>query len=145
MGSESVLTGVVVIENLYDMKSARPTEPSATPRQVKLTPRQLEVLALLCEGLPNKLIARRLDMASGTVKVHVVRILRALSVTNRLQAALEAGRLGLLEQAVRDAGASAGTVMPPKQLVDGRTGPVGAAGCEALVSNVERAEAVTAA
>ena len=83
---------------LYDIKSARQAGPPATSRQEKLTPRQLEVLALLCEGLPNKLIARRLDMASGTVKVHVVRILRALSVANRLQAVLEAGRLGLLDQ-----------------------------------------------
>lgn len=130
---------------LYDIKSARRAGPQATPRQEKLTPRQLEVLALLCEGLPNKLIARRLDMASGTVKVHVVRILRALSVANRLQAVIEAGRLGLLEQSVRILDAPAGVVVPPKKPVDGGAGPVGAAGCEAPALKVERAEAVTAA
>ena len=80
------------MEVQYDMKSTRPVRPSATPRQEKLTPRQLEVLALLCEGLPNKLIARRLDMAGGTVKVHIVRILRALNVTSRLQAAIAASK-----------------------------------------------------
>jgi DNA-binding CsgD family transcriptional regulator len=83
----------------YEMKSAGPVRPPATPRQEKLTPRQLEVLQLLCEGLPNKLIARRLDMAGGTVKVHVVRILRALNVSNRVQAVIAAHSLGLLDKA----------------------------------------------
>lgn len=62
-----------------------------------LTPRQLEVLALLCEGLPNKLISRRLNIANGTVKVHVVQILRALNVTSRLQAVVAARNLGLVD------------------------------------------------
>jgi len=52
----------------------------------RFTPRQLEVLALLCEGLSNKLICRRLNIATGTVKVHIGYILRALGVTTRLQA-----------------------------------------------------------
>jgi DNA-binding NarL/FixJ family response regulator len=60
-----------------------------------LTPRQLEVLALLCEGLPNKLICRRLNIATGTVKVHISCILRELGVTSRLQAVVAAGSLGL--------------------------------------------------
>ena len=49
----------------YELKSTRLVRPPPTLRQEKLTPRQLEVLAMLCEGLPNKLIARRLDMAGG--------------------------------------------------------------------------------
>ena len=60
-----------------------------------LTPRQLEVLALLCEGLPNKLIGRRLNIASATVKIHVARILRALNVSSRLQAVIAARHRGL--------------------------------------------------
>src|SRR5688572_13213385 len=55
---------------------------------VHLTKRELEVLALLCEGMPNKLIARRLKISAGTVKVHISRILRALGVATRLQAVL---------------------------------------------------------
>lgn len=51
-----------------------------------LTPRQLEVLALLCEGLPNKLICRRLNISAGTVKAHISCILKGLGVTSRLQA-----------------------------------------------------------
>jgi DNA-binding CsgD family transcriptional regulator len=71
---------------------------SAAPVDI-LTPRQLQVLALLCEGLPNKLISRRLDIASGTAKVHVVQILRALKVTSRLQAVIAARNLGLVDAA----------------------------------------------
>jgi len=52
------------------------------------------VLALMCEGLPNKLIARRLNIASGTVKVHVAHIFRALNVSSRLQAVIAARGLG---------------------------------------------------
>jgi DNA-binding NarL/FixJ family response regulator len=61
------------------------TSPAAAPL-AQLTPRQLEVLALLCEGLPNKLICRRLNIATGTVKVHISCILRELGVRSRLQA-----------------------------------------------------------
>ena len=87
------------MDTRYETKSTRLVRPPPTPRQEKLTPRQLEVLALLCEGLPNKLIARRLDMAGGTVKVHIVRILRALNVSSRLQAVISARSLWLLDKA----------------------------------------------
>lgn len=53
-----------------------------------LTPREREVLACIGEGLPNKLIARRLGIAEKTVKSHVTRIFSALGVTDRTQAAL---------------------------------------------------------
>jgi hypothetical protein len=54
------------------------------------------VLYLLCEGLPNKLICRQLNIASGTVKVHIGVILRELGVSSRLQAVVAAQRCGLL-------------------------------------------------
>jgi len=79
-------------------------KPAARDQQavppVRLTPRQVEVLALLCEGLPNKLICRRLNIATGTVKVHISCILRELGVTSRLQAVVAADRHGLLGEAV---------------------------------------------
>jgi DNA-binding CsgD family transcriptional regulator len=65
-----------------------------------LTPREREVLALLCEGLPNKLICRRLNIASGTVKIHIGRILRQFGASNRLQAVVSAYRQGLLQDCV---------------------------------------------
>lgn len=66
------------------------------PMPVHLTARQLEVLALLCEGLPNKLICRRLDISAGTVKAHISSILRELGVASRLQAVVWARRRGLV-------------------------------------------------
>ncbi|WP_284616745.1 LuxR C-terminal-related transcriptional regulator [Aquabacterium humicola] len=52
-----------------------------------LTARQAEVLALLREGLSNKVIAVRLGIGEGTVKNHVSALLRVLKVKNRTQAA----------------------------------------------------------
>lgn len=66
------------------------------PKPVHLTPRELEVLALLFEGLPNKLICRRLGISAGTVKVHMTNIMRTLDVSSRLQAVISAQRMGLL-------------------------------------------------
>jgi DNA-binding NarL/FixJ family response regulator len=57
-------------------------------RDVGLTPRQGEVLALLLQGLPNKLIARQLNLSVETVKDHVAAVLRALGVSSRTQAVL---------------------------------------------------------
>jgi DNA-binding NarL/FixJ family response regulator len=51
-----------------------------------LTPRQIEVLELMVQGLSNKLIAQRLQLAEPTVKTHVAAGLRALNVRNRTQA-----------------------------------------------------------
>jgi len=66
-----------------------------SPRDVGLTARQTDVLALMVQGKPNKLICRDLNLAEGTVKIHVTAILRALNVTNRTQAVIAVGKLGL--------------------------------------------------
>jgi DNA-binding NarL/FixJ family response regulator len=60
-----------------------------------LSEREREVLALVAEGLPNKLIARRLGISEGTVKAHLTSIYQALGVTDRTQAALWARAQGL--------------------------------------------------
>lgn len=70
-------------------------DSSSTPPPVHLTPRQREVLCLLCEGLPNKLICRRLNISAGTVKVHIGSIFRELGVASRLQAVVSAQRCRL--------------------------------------------------
>jgi DNA-binding NarL/FixJ family response regulator len=62
---------------------------------IRLTTRQLEVLKLLLQGKPNKIIARELDLSEGTVKIHVAAIFRALGVTNRTEAAVAAQRFDL--------------------------------------------------
>ena len=62
----------------------RRTEPAAGA----LSPREREVLELLADGLPNKLIARRLEISEKTVKAHLTRVFAQLNVTDRTQAAL---------------------------------------------------------
>lgn len=62
-----------------------------------LSQREREVLRLLVEGLPNKLIARRLQISEKTVKSHLTRIFRELGLTDRTQAALWAERHGVAE------------------------------------------------
>ncbi len=66
-----------------------------SPRDLGLTARQAQVLALILQGKPNKVICRELGLAEGTVKIHVAAILRALNVSTRTQAVIEASRLGL--------------------------------------------------
>jgi len=66
-----------------------------TYRDVGLTQRQAQVLALLVQGKPNKIICRELALAEGTVKIHVTAILKALGVSNRTQAVVAVGKLGL--------------------------------------------------
>lgn len=72
--------------------SAQAKRGSAT--ELGLTVRQLQVLECMVQGLPNKLICRRLNISPGTVKNHVSAILRALNVDNRTQAVMAAARLG---------------------------------------------------
>ena len=60
-----------------------------------ISPREREVLALLLDGMPNKLIARRLEISEKTVKSHLTSIFRQIGVTDRVQAVLWAERQGL--------------------------------------------------
>lgn len=60
----------------------------------KLTPREYEVLQLMAEGLPNKLIAQRLQISPNTVKFHINAILSKLEVQSRTEAVIRATRLG---------------------------------------------------
>ena len=68
---------------------------SKTAADLGLSARQWEVLGLLLKGLPNKLIARKLDISENTTKIHVSAVLRTLGVSSRTQALLAANRLGL--------------------------------------------------
>jgi two-component system nitrate/nitrite response regulator NarL len=58
------------------------------PRLRKLSSREAQILNCLTEGAPNKVIARKLDVAEATVKVHIKAILRKIGAANRTQAAL---------------------------------------------------------
>ncbi|TMG96091.1 MAG: response regulator transcription factor [Betaproteobacteria bacterium] len=67
-----------------------------------LTRRQAEVLQLLVQGKPNKLICRDLRLSEGTVKVHVSAILKALNVHSRSQAIVELTRRGVAVDALAE-------------------------------------------
>ena len=58
-----------------------------------ITPRQADVLALLLQGKPNKLIAREMNLSVETVKDHVAAVLRALGVSSRTQAVLAVAQM----------------------------------------------------
>ncbi|MCL4748045.1 MAG: response regulator transcription factor [Burkholderiaceae bacterium] len=93
---EALLEGRVYLpESLVGPGRGAPAVAPATAPDWSLTERQLEVLALLVAGLPNKLIARRLDIAESTVKIHVSAILRELRVTSRTQALIAVARAGV--------------------------------------------------
>ncbi|GHG29224.1 MULTISPECIES: response regulator [Streptomyces] len=76
--------------------TARPGAGTAAGRLDALTPRERDVLTLLAQGATNADIATSLGMRESTVKAHVSRILTALEVTNRVQAALAARDAGLV-------------------------------------------------
>ena len=71
--------------------------PSSTPEEPRglalLSTREREVLAYIARGDSNKVIARALDIAETTVKVHVQHILRKLELSSRVQAAVYAAAL----------------------------------------------------
>ena len=74
--------------SLLDSKSA--PDPLAG-----VSPREREVFALRRGGMPNKLIARRLEISEKTVKSHLTSIFRQIGVTDRVQAILWVERNGL--------------------------------------------------
>jgi DNA-binding NarL/FixJ family response regulator len=62
----------------------------------QITPRELDVLRLLAEGLPNKIIADRLQISEHTVKFHVNALMEKLQAQSRTEAVVRAIRWGVL-------------------------------------------------
>lgn len=83
--------GIFVPQHLFGPQRGGPgptLPPVPSAARLGLTPRQVDVLSCLLRGLPNKLVARELDLSVETVKDHVAAILRALNVNTRTQAVL---------------------------------------------------------
>jgi len=82
---------------------AAPAPPAIEPAPAQappaafdgLTPRQKDVLRLLAKGRANKEIARDLDLAEGTVKIHLAAVLRFLKARNRTEAAVLAAKFNI--------------------------------------------------
>ena len=68
---------------------------STAPEREKLTPRERETMVCLARGESNKEIARNLDVAESTVKIHVQNILKKLNLTSRVQIAVYAVEHGM--------------------------------------------------
>lgn len=85
-----------------------------------LSGRESQILDCLVRGLPNKLIARQLEMAEATVKVHLKALLRKLNVQNRTQAAILAVRRKLEPPAAPNAGSNQDAELGPEAKNDTR-------------------------
>lgn len=85
------MTGKLVSELRSQPKASAATEPGAET----LTPREREIIILLAKGASNKEVARTLDVAESTVKIHVQSILKKLKLSSRVQAAVYAVEHGL--------------------------------------------------
>lgn len=67
-----------------------------------LTPRQMQTLQLLAEGLSNKEISLRMNLAEGTVKIHTAAVYHALCVNSRMEAVTAAIRQGIIPEQESD-------------------------------------------
>ncbi|MTB66183.1 two-component system response regulator NarL [Providencia sp. wls1943] len=72
----------VLAESLRENQSQNESDAAA------LTPRESDILELIAQGLSNKMIARNLDIAESTVKVHVKHLLKKLNLKSRVEAAV---------------------------------------------------------
>lgn len=86
--------GVALPPSAFLRETAASTGAEATSA-LGLTDRQGEVLQLILQGMAAKQIATTLDISPSTVKAHTSAVLRALNVTTRTEAVVEAGRRGI--------------------------------------------------
>jgi DNA-binding NarL/FixJ family response regulator len=82
-------------ETVHALAAADGRAESELP-DLRLTPRQMDVLFALVKGKSNKEIARELNLAEPTIKLHISAILKSLKANNRTQAAIKATRLGIV-------------------------------------------------
>ena len=80
----------------FEARTVPANADSETPHLPSLSPRQREVMHYVLQGLPNKIIGKRLGMADGTVKTHLNTIYRVFAVNSRAQLILKARGAGLI-------------------------------------------------
>lgn len=95
---EAAISGVMASRILQEFKQMRSNQAEHSPPVDALTPRETEVLEYVVAGATNKEIAQTLNIAENTVKIHLRNILDKLHVKNRIQAAVQAVREGLIEE-----------------------------------------------
>ena len=92
---ESVVSPQMTGKLVAGLRGGPRETPAQLPDKEKLTAREREILVCLARGISNKEIARELDLAESTVKIHVQNILRKLNLSSRVQAAVYAVEAGL--------------------------------------------------
>lgn len=87
--------GAATLPAAAAIATPQPPSPDSLEERLRklLTERQIDVLRLLSQGKPNKLIARDLGISEGTVKIHLAAIFRALNVRNRVEAVVASRRI----------------------------------------------------
>lgn len=93
---ESVMSAQMAGKLADAVRTPQPGSTKAASNLGKLTPREREIIVMLASGASNKEIARTLDLAESTVKIHVQGILRKLNLASRVQAAVYAVEHGLV-------------------------------------------------
>lgn len=90
---ESVIAESMTAKLIMQFRNGMNTSPPA--EKEKLTPRERETMVCVARGESNKEIARNLNVAESTVKIHVQNILKKLSLSSRVQIAVYAVERGL--------------------------------------------------
>ncbi len=93
-----LMMGKLLANRSHGAHSVGSTEAVADAELDKLTPREREILACIAKGQSNKQIARNLDVAESTVKIHVQSVLKKLHLSSRVQAAVFAVERGFAAQ-----------------------------------------------
>ena len=99
---EAMLAPTVTRRLISSFVARPPANARPTPGLDLLTEREVDVLKLLAKGLSNAQIAETLVVGEATVKTHVARLLDKLDLSNRVQAAIVAYELGLVELGSRE-------------------------------------------
>jgi DNA-binding NarL/FixJ family response regulator len=94
---EAMLAPSVTRRLIGSFVAAVPRQGPPNPAIEQLTEREVEVLKLIARGLSNSQIAECLVVGEATVKTHVARLLDKLELSNRVQAAILAYEVGLVE------------------------------------------------
>ena len=87
---------LVLMRGVYLPPTALDAVHTAVPASLPgLTPRQMDVMRCVIRGMPNKVIARELDVSEATVKAHLTAVFQALGARNRTEAVYVAAKVGL--------------------------------------------------
>lgn len=95
--NQAALGKMVISERLSSMlaQALQSNRKRTGPDISSLSPREKQIIKLIAGGLPNKLIARKLNITEGTVKVHVKHLFKKLNLRSRVEVAVWAVQEGL--------------------------------------------------